>query len=478
MKKNLLLISLFCLTIWIANAQTASLSKTTIANTQDRVQDDVKSYYSCLSNLAGPDLSEQDKNQIVNATEDDYFLNNNVTIENDMQRFSQDHYKVGDYLNNIILIYSKDGVEIKASEDIKISDLYYDDSKHFYFLAVTVQREVLPRTKDSGTPDSKQVDILFQFNEKVASPKIYSIQNHKAGDMFAGLKPVAVKSDNDENLVKKSGSFFFDITPATAKIYIDNKQIQWLKNQKVASEYGTHHIEIKAPGYIVSDEDYTLSDSVPSIPIRFPLAADNQSKTFQNYSATNYPNGYGVLNQPAYYSYGSHYSTSPSNSGQNNFGGGSSTGAPYNSSPAPAAMQQSNQNSGGSNQSNRNAAPASPTYNAAPQHATTPTPPTYNTLPQHTTAPTPPTFNSTPQRTTSPAPPTYNATPQQRTTPSTPTYNSTPQQTPAPARTYSTPPKQSVAPAKSPTPKQNTTVAPKPSKPVNQSQSTTKQNKK
>ncbi len=138
-------------------------------------------------------------------------------------------------------------------DDMRVSDLYYNESKKSYLIKASFRLLAsVANTDDDIEVYNQEIDLIFINNSDNAF-KIYMI-NFSNNDFLAGYTKVIPTSDKDE----LPGSYFlFRVNPYDSKIMIDDKEYEYNYGEKIPVEKGRHKIEIIAP-----NDNYEQTDII------------------------------------------------------------------------------------------------------------------------------------------------------------------------------------------------------------------------
>ncbi|MBK9792207.1 MAG: hypothetical protein IPP60_03700 [Sphingobacteriales bacterium] len=227
---------------------------------KDIAKECVNNYYTSLLQVVDNTIDYEYKSEAKKEIIDVFFENEDKIIGNDLQKlgFNQDTYKVGDYLTKCMSVNgnNKEKQVVVSVADLEISDMYKNKNENIYMFVITFDRilKINENIEDEKSKEKVYSDKIIMTLTTINGDDYKISQFTKLINKYDPLKDgyILVKANETTKSNQPSSSAYFicNIQPATAKLIIDDMEIDYANGEKIATTLGFHKIIIKAPKYV------------------------------------------------------------------------------------------------------------------------------------------------------------------------------------------------------------------------------------
>lgn len=203
----------------------------------------------------------------------------NKLIKNDLQiiGLKAPNYSIADYLSNVSSAngnYNEKFILINTSinQDVK---MYKKSGLPRYSFFIQYSREIIigdiitdVNDKNSPKPVSDVQNMMLELSTRDGKQFVieqFGIQNGNFDPLKNGYELVKPQQTIPQKNEYDQPHFIFNVKPATAKIFIDDMEIDYANGEKIPTTEGYHIVKVTADNYVEFKKQFNLRDTATKL---------------------------------------------------------------------------------------------------------------------------------------------------------------------------------------------------------------------
>lgn len=275
---SILLIILSAQSFYAATNNAILLTDSRIKQYNEIAKEKFYDFYSNLSILCDNSITDYSKKKELTSSILDECADYTKLVKNDLQiiGLNSPNYSIADYLNNLSNANGNNNekyisINATVSQDIK---MYKKSGTSKYSFFVYYDREVIvgniftdESDKNAPKPVSDDKDMILEISTtdgKQFSIEQFGILNGNFDPLKNGYELVQPQQSAVQT-INSQPHFIFNVQPATAKVFVDDMEIDYANGEKIPSTSGYHIIRVTADNYEEYKKQFNLSDTTTKL---------------------------------------------------------------------------------------------------------------------------------------------------------------------------------------------------------------------
>lgn len=235
-------------------------------------------FYSHLSLLCDNSITDYSKKKELTTNILDDCADYTKLVKNDLQiiGLNSPNYSIADYLSNLCNVNGNNNekyisINATVNQDIKMYKKVGTMKYSFFVLynrEVTVGNTSIDESdKNASKPVSDNIDMIFEIS--TTDGRQFTIEQFGAiNGNFDPLKngyELVKPQQSIVQIINSQPHFIFNVQPATAKVFVDDMEIDYANGERIPSTQGTHIIKVIANNYEEYKKQVNLDDTTTKL---------------------------------------------------------------------------------------------------------------------------------------------------------------------------------------------------------------------